>query len=137
MRLAITLERDETGTVVAELAAIPGCISQGRTEQEALANLCEAILGCLKVRADQGLPLIAPPRFTDTQGQYLAFIQAYTTLHRRPPAEADMQAYFQVTPPSVHNMVIALERHGLIRRRPRQARSIEVLVDPALLPVLR
>jgi len=46
------------------------------------------------------------PRFTAKQGQYLAFIYHYTTLNRRPPAEADMEAYFRVTPPSVHRMVV-------------------------------
>jgi repressor LexA len=70
------------------------------------------------------------------QGQYLAFIYAYSTIHRRPPAEADMQAFFRVTAPSVHNMVLHLERLGLIRRIPRAARSIEILVDPASLPLL-
>jgi len=73
---------------------------------------------------------------TPLQGQYLAFIYAYTTLHRRPPAEADMQAFFRVTPPSVHQMVMQLERLGLIRRTPRAARSIELLVDPTALPLL-
>ncbi len=57
MKLSVTLERDETGMLVAECPAIPGCISQGRTETEALANIREAILGCLEVRAEQGLPL--------------------------------------------------------------------------------
>lgn len=77
------------------------------------------------------------PSFTDKQGQYLAFIYAYTKLHRRPPAEADMQAYFGVTPPSVHLMVVELEQRGLIRRTPGQARSIELLLAPELLPLLR
>jgi Mn-dependent DtxR family transcriptional regulator len=75
-------------------------------------------------------------KYTPLQGQYLAFIYAYSTLHRRPPAEADMQAFFQVTAPSVHQMVLHLERLGLIRRTPRAARSIELLVDPASLPLL-
>jgi predicted RNase H-like HicB family nuclease len=57
MRLPITLERDETGMIIAECPAIPGCISQGHTEQEALANIREAVIGCLEVRAEQGLPL--------------------------------------------------------------------------------
>jgi Mn-dependent DtxR family transcriptional regulator len=74
--------------------------------------------------------------FTPTQGQYLAFIHLYTRLHRRPPAETDMQEYFRVSPPSVHQMVMTLERAGLIRRRPRTPRSIDVLVDPKLLPEL-
>src|SRR5271157_203116 len=71
-----------------------------------------------------------------TQGQYLAFIHLYTRLHRRPPAETDMQEYFRVSPPSVHQMVLTLERAGFIRRQPRVARSIEMLVDPKSLPEL-
>ena len=77
------------------------------------------------------------PSFTPKQGQYLAFIHAYTQVLGRPPAEADLQRYFRVTPPSVHQMVLTLERAGLIRRQPGQARSIEVLLDPEDLPVLR
>ena len=52
----------------------------------------------------------AAKAFTPTQGQYLAFIHLYTRLHRRPPAETDMQEYFRVSPPSVHQMVLTLER---------------------------
>ena len=77
-----------------------------------------------------------PPRFTDKQGQYLAFIWAYAQINGRPPAERDMQNYFRVTAPSVHQMVITLENAGLIRRTPGQARSIELRVDPRILPVL-
>ena len=60
-------------------------------------------------------------------------------LHARQPqaaAEADIQRRFGVTPPSVHQMVLALERAGLIRRQPGTPRSIEVLVKPENLPVL-
>jgi len=57
MRLPVTLERDETGVFVVECPAIPGCVSQGATEEEALANIREAIIGCLEVRAEQGMPL--------------------------------------------------------------------------------
>jgi Mn-dependent DtxR family transcriptional regulator len=78
----------------------------------------------------------SPKTFTPKQGQYLAFIHLYTRLHRRPPAEADMQQYFRVSPPSVHQMVLTLERAGLIRRQPRAPRSIKVLVDPNHLPEL-
>ena len=74
--------------------------------------------------------------FTPKQGQYLAFIHLYTRLHRRPPAETDMQQYFRVTQPSVHQMVLTLERAGFIRRQPRTARSIELLIDPQQLPEL-
>ena len=74
--------------------------------------------------------------FTAKQGQYLAYIHLYTRLHRRPPAETDMQEYFRVTPPSVHQMLLTLERAGFIRRQPRTPRSIELLVDPNQLPDL-
>ena len=46
--------------------------------------------------------------YTDKQGQYLAFIYNYTKINRRPPAEADMQRYFQSTPPTVHQMILKL-----------------------------
>ena len=74
--------------------------------------------------------------FTALQGQYLAFIYSYSKLNRRDPAEQDMQRYFRVTPPTVHRMVMELEKRGLISRQPRQARSIELLVPPELLPPL-
>jgi DNA-binding MarR family transcriptional regulator len=77
------------------------------------------------------------PSFTPKQGQYLAFIDAYTRVNRRPPAEREMQRHFGVTPPSVHQMILTLERAGLIRRQPGVPRSIEVLVPPEHLPVLQ
>ena len=76
------------------------------------------------------------PSFTPKQGQYLAFIDAYTRVRRRPPAEWEMQRHFGVTPASVHQMILTLERRGLIRRQPGVPRSIEVLVPPEDLPVL-
>ena len=74
--------------------------------------------------------------FTLLQGQYLAYIVTYTKLHRRPPAEADLQRYFGVTPPSIHDMILTLERRGLITRTPGRARSIEVLAPRDQLPAL-
>jgi DNA-binding MarR family transcriptional regulator len=82
-------------------------------------------------------PPPSAPRFTPKQGQYLAFINAYTLVLGRPPAEADLQRYFQVTPPSVHQMVLTLERAGLIHRQPGVARSIRILIDQDALPPLR
>ena len=75
--------------------------------------------------------------FTEKQGQYLAFIYAYSRIFRRPPAEADMQRHFRVSPPSVHQMVLNLERTGRIRRQPGVARSIELLIAPENLPILK
>jgi predicted RNase H-like HicB family nuclease len=57
MELIVTLERDETGMVVAECPIIPGCVSQGKTEEEAIANIREAIAACLEARAANGMPL--------------------------------------------------------------------------------
>jgi len=76
------------------------------------------------------------PGFTPKQGQYLAFIHAYTLVNGRPPAQADMQRFFQVTPPTVHQMLLTLEKAGLISRQPSAARSIAVQVDHADLPTL-
>ena len=74
--------------------------------------------------------------FTKSQGQYLAFIVAYAKLNRRPPAEADFQRYFEVTPPSVHNMIITLERRGLIKRTPGRPRSIVLSIPLREVPPL-
>src|SRR5262245_17621728 len=67
------------------------------------------------------------PRYTEKQGQYLAFIYYYTKIHGRSPSEAEMQVYFGVTPPTVHQMVLSLEKNGLITRAPGQARSMRLL----------
>lgn len=76
-------------------------------------------------------------KFTKKQGQYLAFIYAYSKVNGRPPAVADIQRYFGVTPPTAQNMVVRLTDLGLISRVPRTARSIKVLVPPEELPVLQ
>jgi LexA DNA binding domain len=76
------------------------------------------------------------PLYTAKQGQYLAFIYYFTKVNGEPPSEADMQRYFRVTPPSVHQMVLGLESKGLIARTPGKARSITLLVDRAELPDL-
>jgi DNA-binding MarR family transcriptional regulator len=74
--------------------------------------------------------------FTPRQGQYLAFIHAYRRLHGRAPAEADIQRFFRVSPPSVHQMLLTLERAGLISRQPGVARSIALTIDPQRPPEL-
>ena len=77
------------------------------------------------------------PTFTERQGQFLAYIHQYSLVNGCAPAEADMQRFFQITPPSVHAMVLTLERRGLIRRTPGQARSITLAVPPDSLPPLQ
>ena len=72
--------------------------------------------------------------FTEKQGYYLAFIYTYAHMFGRPPAETDMQRHFRVSPPSVHQMIVTLERNGFIRRQPGVPRSIEILLPPENLP---
>ena len=62
MRLLVTLFQDEDGVFVAECPVIPGCVSQGKTEEDALHNVCEAIRECLEVRAELGMPLTVTTR---------------------------------------------------------------------------
>jgi predicted RNase H-like HicB family nuclease len=62
MKFTVTLDRDEDGVWIAECPSIPGCISQGQTRDEALANLKEAIAACLEVRAERGMPLTIETR---------------------------------------------------------------------------
>ena len=74
--------------------------------------------------------------YTPRQGQYLAFIYYYTKIHGVPPAETDMQRYFRVSPPAVHDMVKLLERQGFIAREPGKPRTIRLLLSRAKLPDL-
>ena len=61
----VTLEKDEDGWYIVECPAIPGCVSQGRTEEEALENIKDAIVECLKVRVEEGLPLSVETRIVE------------------------------------------------------------------------
>ena len=62
MRFLVTICEDEDGMFVVECPAIPGCVSQGRTEEEAQRNIREAIQACLEVRAEKGMPLTMTTR---------------------------------------------------------------------------
>jgi len=75
-------------------------------------------------------------KYTKKQGQYLSFIYYYTKLNGCPPAEADIQRYFKVSPPSVHNMILKLEDSGFIKRIPKKARSIKLILSREELPEL-
>ena len=57
MKFVVTVDRDEDGAYVVECPAIPGCVSQGKTEKEALENIQDAIRQCLAVRSERGMPL--------------------------------------------------------------------------------
>ena len=77
-----------------------------------------------------------PGDYTTRQGQFLAFIYYYTKLNEQPPAESDMQRYFKVSAPAIHQMVVTLEKKGFIERVPGQARSIQLLLSRDELPDL-
>jgi predicted RNase H-like HicB family nuclease len=62
MRFLITIFQDEDGMFIAECPAIPGCVSQGKTEEEATENIQEAIKACLEVRTEKGMPLMISTR---------------------------------------------------------------------------
>ena len=76
------------------------------------------------------------PAFTYKQGQYLAFIHYYTKVNGIAPAQADLQRYFRVSPPSVHRMVTQLEDQGLITKQPGVARSLSLAIPLSQLPAL-
>ena len=78
----------------------------------------------------------AKPPYTAREGQYLAFVHYYSKLNGQPPAEADMQRYFGVSAPSVHQMIVRLERKGLIIREPGKARTIRTVLGRKDLPDL-
>jgi repressor LexA len=75
-------------------------------------------------------------RFTEKQGQYLAFIYNYTILFGKAPSEADMQRFFGKSPPTIHQMVLKLAELKLIMREVGEARSIQILIDPDEIPRL-
>jgi DNA-binding MarR family transcriptional regulator len=76
------------------------------------------------------------PPYTYKQGQYLVFIYYYTKLNDRPPAERDIQNHFQTTPPTVHQMILTLEKKGFISREAGRSRSIQLLLPRDQLPDL-
>ena len=62
MKITVTIDRYEDGVWIAECPSIPGCVSQGDTKDEALANVKEAIELCIEVRAESGMPLTVETR---------------------------------------------------------------------------
>jgi len=75
--------------------------------------------------------------YTEKQGQYLAFIFYYTKINGVPPAQIDLQRYFAVTPPTIHQMILQLEKKGLISRTPNTARSLKLRISEEQLPRLK
>jgi repressor LexA len=81
-------------------------------------------------------PHAASVLFTSRQGQFLAFIHAYTKLHGQLPAEGEMERHFKVSPSAIHDMILLWEKKKLISRVPGVPRSIRVLLPPEQLPPL-
>jgi repressor LexA len=141
-RVVVNLNLDDLDDLLGGVAAEANHCHEGRV-QRILDAVCDRLSALLDqftdeepvAKAGNSAPTLKP-RFTPKQGQYLAFIHLYTKLNRRPPAEADLQRYFKVTPPAVHTMILTLERQGLIDRTPGQARSIRLRVPVVELPDL-
>jgi hypothetical protein len=99
-------------------------------------DMCNEPILAVEVEEDAEHPTTGNSRYTHQQGQYLAFIFYYTKIHGRAPAEAEMQTYFNVSPPSAHQMILTLEAKRLIERTPGQARSIRLLLAREHMPDL-
>ena len=121
---------DEGGTIWASDDSFTS-LDEALVEADAgIAKWCSVHIPELAVESN------TPPSFSPKQGQYLAYIYNYTQIHSHPPAEADIQEFFHVTPPTVHNMIVKLEQLNLISRVPGKARSLKVLISPEHLPIL-
>jgi predicted RNase H-like HicB family nuclease len=138
---------DADNTFIAEVPELPGCIADGFTYEAALAAVKVVVSEWIESASAVGRSIpahqsrrsataLAKPRYTRLQEQYLAFIDNYSKMYRQPPAEADLQRHFRVTPPSVHQMILTLHRKGLIERTPGAARSIRVVIPASEIPAL-
>ena len=139
-KLVINLNLDDIDDLLGCVAAEANHSDDAKA-QRILDAVCDRLSNLLDRYTDE--PSIEPvatgppkARFTAKQGQYLAFIHHYTKVHRVPPAEADVQRYFKVSPPAVHTMILTLERQGLIERAPGKARSIRVRIPAIEIPDL-
>ena len=141
-KIAVELTLDDIDDLLGCVAAEANHSDDGKVRR-LLDPVCDQLSRLLDQYTDDAPPAaVRPiaaatkPRFTAKQGQYLAFIYHFTKIHRQPPAEADLRRYFNVSPPAVHEMILALERHGFISRVPGKARSITLLVSRTELPEL-
>ncbi len=114
--------------------------AQSIEDGERIGHVYTRLVNGLDDSADRGAHLVRPAAaalgYSAKQGQYLAFIHCYLIVHRRAPSEAELQEFFRVTPPSVHEMLKTLQRRGFIKRTPGVARSIALLLRPDQIPAL-
>ena len=107
---------------------------------ECAAEAMHTVLGRLtsvgSEREPSGPPQPGGP--TRQQGQFLAFIAEYMMRNQAgvAPSHADLQRFFNLTPPSVNSMLIRLERRGFVRRVPHKPRAIELTIRPDWIPPL-
>jgi repressor LexA len=74
---------------------------------------------------------------TKRQIDFLAYIHYYTKIHGRAPAEHEIANFFNLSPPSVHQMILTLEKNGYISKVPGQARSIKIILTDDELRVIK
>ena len=102
MKFSVTINRDEDGMWIVECPAIPGCVSQGKTKDEALVNIKDAIQLCLQVRAEHGLPLTIGPSSTSVlAGEYC--VQHISHINLK------MSKYVNINKPILLNTVIGTD----------------------------
>jgi hypothetical protein len=110
-----------------------------QTAIECAAEAVDAALRRLDLIPSQDTPSAPIPGGpTRQQGQFLAFIREYMMRNEAgvAPSHADLQRFFNLTPPSVNSMLIRLEQRGFIRRVPGKARAIEIRINPEWIPPL-
>jgi DNA-binding MarR family transcriptional regulator len=138
--LIVDLTLDDVDDLAGHVAAEGNHCSEARVRRvlDALYDRLASLEDTFTDEDDQAADAVtneAKP-FTPKQGQYLAFIYSYTKIHGRPPAEADFQRFFRVTPSVVHQMIKTLAARGYIDREPGTARSIRLRLTRAQLPDL-
>ncbi|PYR92070.1 MAG: hypothetical protein DMF84_14865 [Acidobacteria bacterium] len=138
-RIVVQLTLDEVDDLAGHVAAEANHCTESRVRRALEAvydRLAEIEARFTNEEAAPGAAIEGGQPFTAKQGQYLAFIYYYTKIHGTPPAEADFQQFFRVTPPVVHQMIKTLQAHGFIDRERGKARSIKLRLTRAQLPDL-
>jgi len=141
-QLVVSLTLDDADELAGSVAADANHSEDAKTRQaldrmyERLARIEREYIDSEPDTSPSETTSFQTRRFTKRQGQYLAFIYYYTKIHRVAPAEADFRSYFRVTPPAVHQMIVALEAQGFIERTPGGARSIRLRLSRIDLPDL-
>jgi len=137
--VCLEVDADQLDRFMEHLERVAG-YAQNESAQEHLGRTLERINAGFETTVDPGWHMVRPAivrlGYSARQGQYLAFIHAYTQLNRRPPAEVDFQSFFGVTPPTVHETLKTLQRKGFITRRRGEPRSIRLLLEPHEIPEL-